>query len=389
MLTGILYLVLLPALAPLVYYCLAIFSGWNYFKHVKRIRRTEPSVFPPISILKPVRGVDRDAYENFASMCGLDYPEYEILFGISEADDPAILLVERLRREFPDKSIRLIVGINQLGASHKTNSLCRLVKEARYDLLVINDSDVRVERDYLKDILVGFADPRVAVVTALFRSKAGDGFAERLDAIGVPTESAASMLLQRRFSEIDFAYGWTMAISKKRLAEVGGFEAMVNLHSDDFALGNEVAKRGYRVELTQKPVWIVFPKEGLREFLKHELRWCVQLKNLRKKGYLGIFFTFGFAWALLVALLVPSWKVAGAYFLAYLVLRLGVACVVGVWGLQDPVVKRNLWLVPVRDALNLCLYAASFVTNTIEWRGSRFRVIGPAIVPLRDPSREP
>lgn len=388
MLTGLRYLVLLPALGPLLYYCLAIFSGWDYFRRVKKTKLAEPSFLPPISILKPVRGVDREAYENFASMCRLDYPEYEIVFGISEADDPAISLVERLRREFPDKSIRLITGIEQLGASHKTNSLCRLVKEARYDLLVINDSDVRVERDYLKDVLAGFADPRVAVVTALFRSKAGDGFAERLDAIGVPTESAASMLLQRRFSRIDFAYGWTMAISKERLAEVGGFEAMVNLHSDDFTLGNEVAKRGYRVELTQKPVWIVFPKEGLSEFIRHELRWCVQLKNLRKKGYIGMFFTFGLAWALLVALLVPSWEVAGAYFLAYLVLRLGLAWGVGVWGLQDPVVKRNLWLVPLRDTVNLCLYAASFVSNTMEWRGSRFRVIGPAIAPLRDASRQ-
>ena len=384
MLKGVLYLVLLPALGPLLYYGLAIFSSWDYFNRLKKLTSTEPNIIPPVSILKPVRGVDREAYENFASMCRLDYPEYEIIFGVGEADDLAIPLVARLQREFPERSIRLITGIEQLGASRKTNSLCRLVKEAKYDLLVINDSDVRVEKDYLKDVVWGFSDPKVGVVTALFRSrsKSGDGFAQRLDAIGIPTESAASMLLERKFSEIDFAYGWTMAITKARLAEIGGFEAMVNLHSDDFTVGNEVAKRGYRVELMRRPVWLVFPNEKLSEFLKHELRWCVQLKNLRPAGYLGMFMTFGLAWSLLVAMFVPSWKIVGTYFLAYLALRLTMAWVVGVWGLRDPAVIRDLWLVPVRDAVNLGLYVASFFSNITEWRGLRYRVTGPTMIYL-------
>ena len=384
MLKGLLYLVLLPALGPLLYYGLAIFSSWDYFNRLKKLTSTEPNILPHLSILKPVRGVDRESYEKFASMCGLDYPEYEIIFAVGEADDLAIPLVARLQREFPERSIRLITGIEQLGASRKTNSLCRLVKEAKYDLLVINDSDVRVEKDYLKDVVLEFSDPKVAVVTALFRSrsKSGDGFAQRLDAIGIPTESVASMLLERKFSEIDFAYGWTMAITKARLAEIGGFEAMVNLHSDDFTVGNEVAKRGYRVELMRRPVWLVFPNEKLSEFLKHELRWCVQLKNLRPTGYLGMFMTFGLAWSLLVAMFVPSWKIVGAYFLAYLALRLTMAWVVGVWGLRDPAVIRDLWLVPVRDAVNLGLYVASFFSNITEWRGLRYRVTGPTMIYL-------
>lgn len=152
-----------------------------------------------------------------------------------------------------------------------------------------------------------------------------------------------------------------MATAKERLAEIGGFEAMVNLHSDDFTLGNEVVKRGYRVDLMRNPVWMVFPEEGLKQFLKHELRWCVQSKNLRPKGYPGMFLTFGLAWFLLVAILVPSWKIVGAYFLAYLVLRLALAWTVGVWGLNDRFVKRNLWLVPVRDAVNLwCMQPVFF-----------------------------
>jgi ceramide glucosyltransferase len=380
--TGLRYVVLLLALAPLVYYCLAIVSALDFFRRAKKSPSSEPSRLPPISILKPVRGVDREVYENFVSMCELDYPEYEIVFGIAEVDDPVIRLIDRLRQKFPDRSIRLVTGIEQLGACRKTNSLCRLVKEARYDLLVMNDSDVRVEKNYLKDVVAGFIDSHVGVVTALFRSNAGRGFIEKLDALGLPAESAASMLVQRKFAHVDFAYGWTMATTKKHLAEIGGFEAMVNLHSDDFTLGHEVAKRGYRIELMRNPVWMVFPEEGLKQFLKHELRWSVQSKNLRPKGYLGMFFTLGLAWCLVVALLAPTWKIVGAYFLAYLLLRLALAWTVGVWGLQDLLVKRNLWLVPMRDLVSLCVYAASFVTNTVEWRDSHFRVHGPKMVPL-------
>jgi ceramide glucosyltransferase len=380
--TELRYLVLLPALAPLLYYCLAIFSSWDYFRHIKRFISIEPHLAPPVSILKPVCGVERGVYENFASLCRLDYPEYEIVFGVAEANDLVVRLIEKLQREFPERSIRLIVGIKQLGASRKTNTLCRLVKEAKYDLLVMNDSDVRVERDYLRDVVAGFSDSRVGMVTALFRSQSGAGLAGKLDAIGVPSESSANMLLQRTFSQIDFAYGWTMAITKGRLAEIGGFEDMVNQHSDDYVLGNKMVERGYRVELMRKPVLMVFPEETLRHFLKHELRWQIQLKNLRRLGYACMFLTMGFAWSLMVALLVPSWEIAGAYFLAYLTLRLTLAWVAGVWGLRDPVVKGNLWLVPVRDALNLCVYIVSFFSNKVEWRGARYRVCGRVMIPL-------
>jgi ceramide glucosyltransferase len=183
------YLVLLVALAPLFYYCLAIFASWDYSGRVKKSAHVGPHLTPSVSILKPVCGVDREVYENFASMCRLDYPEYEIVFGVAKADDPVVPLIEKLQGQLPERSIRLIVGIEQLGTSRKTNTLCRLVKEAKYDLLVMNDSDVRVEKRYLRDVVAGFADPRVGVVTALFRSQAGEGLAEKLDAIVVPTDS--------------------------------------------------------------------------------------------------------------------------------------------------------------------------------------------------------
>ena len=380
------YLILLPALGPLVYYLLAILSGWQYFHKLQNLPPFDRSFTPPVSILKPVRGIDREAYQNFASMCALDYPEYEIVFAVGEPGDPVIPLIERLQQEFPATSIRLIVGVEQLGVSPKMNNLCRLVKEARYDLLVINDSDVRVENDYLRDVVAPFADPKVGTVTSFFRGLTNGRFAANIDAVGAPTESAASTLIAQHLGRVDFALGWTMAITRERLEEIGGFESMVNHHSDDFTMGNEVAKKGHRIELMRKAVWMVFPDESLLDFLKHELRWSIMLKNIRPGGYLGMFMTFGFAWALLVALIVPSWKVAALFAFIYLILRLYVAWLIGVRIIGDPIVQKNIWLVPIRDALNVCVYLASFFSNTIQWRGLPYHVRGASLIPTPDAS---
>jgi len=374
------YLILLPAAGPLVYYCLALYAGWAYFRALCKKPPLGTGFAPPVSILKPVRGVDREAYENFASFCRLDYPQYEVLFAVADADDPVIPILEKLRQEFPQCAIRLIIGVEQLGISPKMNNLVRLVREARYDLLVVNDSDVRVEEDYLRDAVAPFADPKVGCVTAFFRGMTDGGFAADVDAVGVPTDSAASTLVARQLGAIDFALGWTMATTKERLAEIGGFESMVNHHSDDFTLGNEIAKRGFRVELMRKAVWMVFPKERLRDFLKHELRWSIMLRGIRPAGYLAMAMTFGLPWAVLVALLAPSHSVAAVYFFAYLALRLAVAWTIGARGLGDPVVRKKLWIVPLRDALNFCVYVASFFSNTVQWRGSTYRVDGGSLV---------
>jgi ceramide glucosyltransferase len=370
------YLILVPALAPLFYYLLAMYAGRSFFRQVQA-RPRDPSFAPALSILKPVCGVDRQAFENFASMCDLDYPEYEILFAVGDSGDPAIGVIEQIQRTFPERSIRLIVGVERVGNSRKVNNLCRLAKEATHDLLVINDSDVRVERDYLWNVVEPFRDPQVGLVTALFRSHTDGGFAAELDAVGVPTEAAPNALLAWRFSGLDFALGWTMAISKQRLAEIGGFEALANMHSDDFALGNAVAKRGYRIELTRRPVCMVFPRETFAQFLAHELRWCTQLRNLRLTGYLGMFLTFGMAWSLIVAAIVPSWGVVAAYLASYALLRFSLAWSVAVWGLGDATVRRKPWLVFLRDAVNLAIYFASFLSQTAEWRGLRYRLTGP------------
>lgn len=374
--------VLVMALAPLAYYLIATYCGWSYFHLSRTPSQPEAAYKPPVSILKPVCGLDRGAYENFASFCRLDYPEYEILFGVTDENDPVIPVVEELQRAFPGRAIRLLVGAPLLGTSPKMNLLCRLVHEAQYDLLVINDSDVRVERDYLRNATAPFQDPKVGLVTALFRSITEGDFASDLDAVGAPSDSFASALLAERFSGLDFALGWTMATTKQRLEEIGGFEGMADHHSDDFTLGNKIARSGYRIALMSKPIWMVFPRERLSQFLRHELRWSIMLRSIRPMGYLGLATTFGLPWAVLAAAASRSMGWAVAYLLAYLVLRLTMAWTIGVWGLGDPVVRRKIWLVPMRDAVNFFVWVAGFFFSKVQWRGREYRVKGSYLIPL-------
>lgn len=331
-----------------------------------------------------MRGLDREAYENFASFCRQDYPEYEVLFAVSDGDDPAVPVIERVIRDHPQRPLRLLVGAPHLGMNSKVNKLCRLAQEARYDLLAISDSDVRVEPGYLRQVAAPFRDPRVGAATALFRADADGGILSQLDALGA-AEDFSGTLIARRFEGMKFTLGSTMATTRQRLAEMGGFEALVDYHADDFELGKRIAARGHRIELLREPVWMIFPKRSLGEFLRHELRWMIGLRNIRPMGHLGMVFTHGLPWALAAAAAAPSRLLAALFLTVYLALRLAMAWTIGVWGLRDPVVRRELWLIPLRDALTFLVWLASFASNRIQWRGLEFKVEKGILVPVPYP----
>jgi ceramide glucosyltransferase len=374
------------ALLPFVYYVLCLYCVIGYFRRWRSAPEQETPFMPAASIIKPVRGLDRESHENFASFCSLDYPEYEVIFAVSDASDPVIPIIEKLRADFPARSIRLITNIPRMGTSDKVNNLCELVQNAKYDLLVMSDSDVRVEPDYLKQVIAPFADPEVGAVTALYRSLSAGNLASNLDALGMYMDSAPAALVAKKIEgQLRFAFGWTMATSKKHLAEIGGWEAMVNHHSDDFELGKRIAQSGHRVALMKKPVSMVFPKDSLAEYFSHELRWSIGLKSVRPWGYCGLVFTHGLPWALLGAagaLSIGSVPMAASYLLAYLVLRVGLTWLTGAWGIGDRDLAKILWLVPVRDAISFVVWLRGFFSDRITWRGLQYRVKKGRLVPV-------
>jgi ceramide glucosyltransferase len=387
MLLHILYwIALVLATAPLAYYVLSLYCVLGYFRGLRRSPFLTSSYSPPVSILKPVRGVDCEAYENFASYCLLDYPEYELIFAVADSDDPAIPVIEKLQTDFPRCSIRLIKGAERIGTNSKVNSLCRLVGESKYDVVVMSDSDVRVDADYLRTVVPPFANPRVGAVTAFCRCITGGSVAADLDALGMYLDSAPSALVARMLEgKMQFAFGGKMATTKRHLAEIGGWEAMANHHSDDFELGNRIARRGYTVELMRKPVWMVFPKETIEQYFRHELRWSIGLKNVRPTAYPWLLLTHGLPWALLAAAVAATagwWGIAAAHIVTYLSLRLGAAWTTGVWGLGDRGTTKRLWLVPLRDAITFIVWVSGFFSKKITWRGLVYRVKNGKLFPL-------
>jgi ceramide glucosyltransferase len=383
--TIIRWVILTLALGPLFYYLVGIYSAWRFFRVAHRgggQALPEMDEVAPISVLKPVRGLDPDAYENFASFCRQDYSEFEILFALNDAEDPAVPILRKLIADFPERSIRLIVVAERLGPNTKVSNLCRLGREARQNLLVITDSDVRVEPGYLRSVAAMFRDPVVGGVTALYRGRDNLQFVAAMDCVGSSAAFCGAALVARELEGLKFMMGSTMATTKERLAEIGGFEAMVDLHSDDYELGRRIAARGYKIELLPEPVWMAFPSQTLGEYLRHELRWAIGIRNIRPGGHFGMLFTHGLPWAILAALVASSAAIGAAYLAGYLVLRFAMAWAVGVWGLRDPVLRRRFWLLPVRDLLSFFVWLASFGMNRIEWRGSSFTLEKGRMIPV-------
>ena len=364
------YALLLVAAAPLAYYAAATLAAARFFRRERA--RQLPAFTPPVSVLKPVRGVDFASYENFASFCLQDYPDFELLFAVNDSADPAVELIHRLMAEFPQRQIRLFIGAQPLGANRKVNKLCRLAAAARHDILVVSDGDVRAGPRYLREVAAPFADPQTGVVTCFYRGIAQENLFAAIEAIGASSDFFAGVLMAHWLEGMSFALGATMATTKAWLAKIGGFEGLAATHSDDYELGHRIALQGGRIVLSREPVWTMYPAQSARGFWEHQVRWARTVRLCRPLSFAGLIFTHGLPWALLAALLVPGKALAAAWLAGWLLLRLLQAWVVGVWGVGDDVLRRKLWLVPFRDALYFAVWLASFTSNRITWGGAEF-----------------
>jgi ceramide glucosyltransferase len=377
--------ILILACSPFIYYLLSIFSARRFFSAQRSEAapaRETHEFAPPASILKPVRGLDLESYENYASFCRLNYPEYEILFCVNDANDPAVPVIKELICNFPERRISLLIGAERLGSNGKVNKLCRLAREAQHDLFVISDSDIRVSPDYLRAVTGPFRDPKVGAVTCMFVGLAEQQLGAELEAVGAASDFFAGALVARQLEGMKFAMGSTVVTTRRHLEEIGGFESLADQHSDDFELGHRIAARGWQVQLSGHIVRTMYPAQTVRTYFEHQLRQARTTRKCRPWGYWGLLLTFGLPWSLLAAILAPTYGLAAGYLGTYLALRLWMAWTVGVWGLQDPVLRHKLWLVPVRDALAFLIWVASFFSNVIKWRGLEYTIVDGRMVPV-------
>ena len=381
--------VLAVAAIPFIYYLIALFSSWQFFRRTGPRSVANHNFTPPVSNLKPIRGLDPDAYENFASFCKQDYPDYEVLFCVGNEDDPVLPVLQKLAHDFPERRIRVLFGSGGKGSNDKVVKLARLVSEAQHEVVVISDSDVRVRPDYLRTVVAPLSDPKVGAVTCFYAAIEDKTLTDSLQTMGMFSDFYAGILVARQLDGVKFALGPTIATTRTRLAGFGGYGAIEDRPADDLLVGRLIAEQGYEVELLPYSILTVADYGSMRDLLHKRLRWIVVMRHLRPWGHLGLLLTQGLPWSLAAVAIAPSAGVALGYLGLYLVLRFAMTWMVGIWGLKHDSLWKKLWLIPLWDGVAFLIWLTSFARNSIRWRDGEYYIRDGRLVPVTPSNAEP
>jgi ceramide glucosyltransferase len=373
----------LGTFSGMAYHLVCIWSANRFLQ--KKESGAAPDDAVGISVLKPLKGTDPGMYEAFRSHCLQNYPNYEIIFGVSDPADPAIEVIARLKSEFPKRDIRLAICTEILGTNVKVSNLVHMLREARHEFVIVNDSDILVPPNYLARVAGALSKPEVGLMTCLYRGKAANTLGSRLEALGIGTDFSAGVLVAQELEGgLRFGLGATLALRKRDLKSVGGFESMLEYLADDYQVAAKLAELDLRVELSDVIVDTFLPPYSLREFLDHQLRWGRTIRESRPWGYFGLVTTFGFAWALLAVVVGQgarwSWMLLGLSF----AVRMSMAFAVGVRALRDPDLVRWFWLIPLRDVLAVFIWIGGLLGNKVRWRGEAFRLKKGKLLKITD-----
>ena len=361
------FVVVLPSLT---YSLISLVCALKYFKPLGT-SSSHPS--PGVSILKPVKGMDEDSYDNFASFCSQNYSgEQELLFAVASPDDPVIPVIRQLMDDFTNHDIRLIINPALHGPNQKVSNLINAFPDARHDIIIISDSDISVEPDYLRSVTAHFSEPRIGLVTSLYRTSEVHGIATALEAIGFTVEMIPNVLVARKLEGLTFALGASMAVRREALASIGGFEALTQYLADDYQLGNMIHRAGWLIALDRCFVESVIKPENLMTVLSRQLRWARTMRASRPGGYLASGVTHPFPAALLATLLAPSPAIGVAAAMLLYGVRLSICTIYSRRFVRDELFPNWLTLLPLRDMLAFFAWALSFLGNRVEWRGSRY-----------------
>lgn len=357
-------------LAGSLVYCVLIVVATQRFLSA---RIPAPGSKPPVSILKPLCGYDEGLEENLRSFFVQDYPEYEVLLGVHTADDPAAPVAEKVIREFSGSvSARLIVTGESSIPNAKSFSLNRLVREARHDLLVMGDSDIRVNPQLLPHLAQEFQDEHIGVISCPYLAVPGKTIWSRLEAVGMNTELLGGVMIARMMEGMRFALGCTSAVRRSVLEEMGGFNYLQEFLAEDFVMGHRAAELGHGVLFSSYVIEHRIGSQGMMRNLGHRLRWARSTRRSRPAGYWGQIFTYPLAWALLLwAVHHAAWPVV----LLTLLVRGTAAIATARYVLHDPVTQKQWWLLPLQDLLGFLVWISGFVGDTIVWRGRTCTVL--------------
>lgn len=362
--------------ASLAFYLIGYYGARDFLRRRRRLDELDDdaAALPGVTILKPLKGLDVQLYENLSTYCEQDYPHFQIVFGVADADDPAVPVVRRLQAAYPTIRMDLVIDGRVYGSNYKISNLHNMYQVARHDIIVIADSDIRVTPDYVRRLVTQLDEPQVGIVTCLYRAVNTGGLPTLLESLFIDTDFAPMVLVARVVEKPSYAFGATIALRRKTLDEIGGFLSVVNYLADDYQLGYRVSERGYRLGLSDLVVETVLAVGGWRRLFDHQLRWARTYRSCRPGGYFGSIFTHGTMWATLNLLFNhfgPRACVAAA--LVYTV-RIATTSAIANRFIQAPLRFREALLIPVKDLLVSCVWALCFLGDTVRWSGHEFRV---------------
>lgn len=368
--------------------CAWMFARWQRAELARP--RVSDAALPAVSVLKPLCGAVPETYDNLANTCRLDYPRLQIVFGVADADDPAIAIVKRLKRDFPDVDIELVVSAERIGSNAKVSNLSNMLERAKHDVLVIADGDIRAPADYLHTVVPYLDEPEAGLVTCLYRASQGRTLAHRIEALFVNTDFGPMVTVARQVERMTYAFGATICIRRTVFEEIGGFPAIADHLADDYQIGNMACERGYQSILAPVVVETVLDLERVGEVFQHQLRWARTYRICRPGGYLASIVTHSTLWATLY-LLATGFSTGGlAVFGAAVAVRLFAAGTIAHAILGVRRIWRELWMVPAKDLFISTIWVLAFLGDTVRWGDSEFVVARDGrMLPVADHDQAP
>ena len=364
-------LTVLGTLSGLGYNVFCLWAARWFFRRRRSGKRTNFN--PAVSLLKPLCGADPNAYENLRSHCMQQYPEFEIIFGVSDPEDVVISIVRRLMHEFPERQIQLVVCSKFMGSNYKISNLIQMFPLARQEYILVNDSDISVGPEYLQEVMNEFQEKRVGMVTCLYRGIAGKTVGAKLEALGISTDFIPGVLTARQIEDgVHFGLGSTLAFHRKALESIGAFDCVADYLADDYELGRRISEAGFSVALAGCIVEHHLPDYAVVDYLRHQLRWARSTRDSRPRGYTGLILTYGLPWAILGVIVAPLAGWAWSLLALTLIVRYTVAFTIGFGVLRDRQVLKHFWWIPIRDLIAVGIWAASLAGRRIVWRGNEF-----------------
>jgi ceramide glucosyltransferase len=376
---------LLGTLTSAIFLLLTIVGVFRFRSEASVSARTNGrgAELPPVSVLKPVHGMEAQLRENIESFFRQDYPSYEILFAADEADDPALNLVREISARYPQIPCRILVTGKPPWPNPPAYCFYRMAEVAAHEILVTSDSDVEVDPNYLREVVTPMFDQKVGMVTCVYRGKNAAGFWAGLTAIGMSVEMTAGVLVANLLEGMKFGLGPTIAVKKEAVNKIGGYEVLGDYFANDFMIGNLIDKAGYRVVLSEHVINHVVSQKNFKKMWENQLRWAKSTRYSRPKGHFGSGLIFAMPYGLLglaAAMLLGLPGLGLVLFGAAVLNRIIESWVVG-WGIvRDPVALKQIWIFPVRDLLGFIVWVASYTGATAAWRDSRYELRGDKIV---------